>query len=135
MVTKAGCGQKASKAAEKPSESKTAAVSRKFREGHKAGEKWARGTAKHAELRRLGKMEEGVSPSDWNRIWDTGDNDAYGAGERLVFAIRPKDDKDRQAAAAFWESAVGDGMELTDDFVQGFVDGALDVWHEVKDAV
>lgn len=133
MVDKTGCGRDTSKVIERLRASRQAAVSAKFQEGHQAGEEWASEIADYVELRRLGQMKEGTSPVDWDLFWDTGVNDANCASERLAFVIRPDDNEDRQAAAAFWETAVGDGVDLTDDFVRGFVDGALDVWREVRD--
>jgi hypothetical protein len=115
--------------------SKQETASDEYNHGVEAGEEWAKSTAEYAELRRLGELEERTSTVDWEQFFCTGDSDAYGAANRLVFAIQPDTEGSRMAAEEFWEFTVGEDTELTDDFVRGFADGALKVWHEVKDQV
>ena len=53
---------------------------------------------------------------------------AYSATESLFFAIDPELERDRSAASEFWEPY----GETPDKFVQGFAEGALDIWAEVE---
>jgi len=113
--------------------SKQEVVSDEYEQGREAGEKWAKQTAEYAELRRLGELEEGMSQGDWESWFETSGNSAFGAAERLVFAIQPENDHDRRATQEFWEFVGGEDTERTDDFVRGFADGALSIWRDIKD--
>jgi hypothetical protein len=97
--------------------------------GRAAGAKWAKNTAEAVDLERLATM---VEDADWNRIIEADPNDAYGPGEHFVFALRPDDHGDRQAAAHFFCGLAHD-TEVNDPyFIEGFVDGALEVWEAVQ---
>jgi hypothetical protein len=104
-------------------------------EGVAAGRAWAEREATPGELRRLQRYCDSIG-NDWWQIIGRDDTSAYSPGELIYFGFHPGDDKDRDAAEAFWESAIGEGYEgrMTDgDFLDGFVDGALAVWSEVRD--
>jgi hypothetical protein len=56
--------------------------------------------------------------------------------ERIFFAIDPEYDGDRDASRDFWECATGGRTNYPETkFVQGFVNGAIEVWNEVKDQI
>jgi hypothetical protein len=103
--------------------------------GREAGLLWASDEAEAEELERLERAwNENTNNSlgTFSTEWDG----AYGPEERFVFTIRPEDDTDRDAAAQFWTTVHGeDYADFTsrDGFVQGFFEGALEVWSEVKD--
>ncbi len=105
-----------------------------FSQGYAAGEEWAKNQAEAEELERLSDFRDQCG-TDWDSVLTTGPDDAYGSGERLYFVISPEDDGDRGASCGFWESQLGleDGSCPKDSLVRGFVEGALEVWDEVKD--
>jgi hypothetical protein len=76
-----------------------------------------------------------MSATDWELWFESGEDNAYGTNESFVFAIQPENDGDRHAAASFWEMEAGEDVELTNDYVRGFAEGALGVWREIKDKV
>ena len=53
----------------------------------------------------------------------------------LRIGIHPKHEGDRSVAEEFWERQLGDQASLAHEpiFVKGFVEGALDLWDQVKD--
>ncbi len=105
----------------------------KMREGSRRdGRMWAELDAEHIELEALG-----AAFSDPENRFEDNDHTAYSAGERFLFTICPDQDGDREAADCFWESQIPDAKHLADSaaYVNGFIDGALEVWEEVKDQV
>ena len=112
--------------------SKQEETSVQYNEGFELGQEWAKGTAGHAELLRLGEYEKSVSPGKWASLFSGDNQNDYGAGERLYSIIQPNDG-DSGAAKWFWDTAIGEDVELTEDLVRGFAEGALDVWSEVED--
>ena len=93
--------------------------------GRQQGRKWAMQNAKPSELRRL---EAARDPND---DWNIGDSDT------------PHDWGDRLAAIVFGEYSRGAFDDLIDDefsnlncdadFVNGFAEGCMEIWEEVKD--
>jgi hypothetical protein len=108
-----------------------------YHQGEKAGREWGESDAEVDELAnlqrwyaRLGRDVDAVFGDDaWGR--------AYSSAELIAFAAWPERDGDRSAAEEFWNQCLGDDANLADDpqFVKGFVEGALELWDEVKDAV
>ena len=75
---------------------------------------------------------------DGNNDWYFGvGSSAYSSAEQFYFIIEPDSDGDRDAAAAFWESIVGEGYQdkTDDEFVQGFAMGAIGIWYAVQDKI
>ena len=114
--------------------SKIACENEDKNEGREAGKVWAKDRAEAAELRRL---EEFIAKSSAN---DRDDEPfiikgscAYSGAECFVKAISPDQDMDRDAAYDFWEAEGFKDGSPADEYVQGFCDGALGVWVEVKD--
>ena len=112
--------------------------SEEYQHGYENGRAWANDTAEAAELERLESLEEGLKNQPvygWEFFFDSQahPNSAYSTAEDLYFALQPNDqeDRDRDAAKDFWESAAGDS-ELSDSYVRGFAEGALQVWRQVK---
>jgi hypothetical protein len=85
------------------------------------------------ELTRLERFQDRCG-HDWGRVFDEGSS-AYSAAERLYFVLHPENDRDRRVSTDFWEFVLGDDASMADDprFVQGFADGLLAAWDEVKD--
>jgi hypothetical protein len=102
--------------------------------GRAAGELWVRDLAEVAEIKRLKKMYEGVSPNDQWVLFDSSANDAYSAAEHLAFAVQPESDGDRKAAEDFWEMIIGDDTSIISDaaFMEGFFNGALELWEALE---
>ncbi len=57
------------------------------------------------------------------------------SAELVAWAIDPEWEESLAAAEEFWEQRLGDEVRVADDpqFVRGFVEGALELWREVKD--
>jgi hypothetical protein len=113
----------------------------RYREGSEAGKAWAMSHAEADELARLSDLYETHERdgSGWDGFFTGGG--AYSPAERLAFVILGEErEGDRSTAAEFWEryadvspSRRRQEGDLFDDFVRGFVDGALGIWDEVKD--
>jgi hypothetical protein len=107
-----------------------------YRLGRDAGEAFVMAEAEAEELEFLeGFLEDirqsGCVLSDWCNDHSS----AYTAAQSLFFAIRPVHDGNRDAAAGFWESVTNcehNGPVERPRFLEGFVDGAIEVWEEVK---
>lgn len=96
--------------------------------GRKAGREWAKTTAEAAELKRLADARDPVH--DWY-LFEA--SSAYGSSGMLYFAITgTADEPDRHAAESFWEWW-SDTNNPEAGFVQGFGEGALEVWDQVAD--
>ena len=83
-------------------------------DGQESGAEWAAQFAEFSELRALSRMGEAASDTlfEWS-VEDT-----------------PFDNHNRQE---FWEGVTGDmDFDLTEEYVEGFVAGALDLWQKVK---
>lgn len=119
-------------------ESKARMEEARLEEAYAAGQRWAEARAEAEELTRLEELEarHPRGHHEWDLIWSTDGNSAYGPGESFVFTIRPETDGERGVVAEFWleEAGIGDTSLLSiDGYVRSFVEGALDVWDEVKD--
>lgn len=110
--------------------SKMASDSDTRKAGREAGREWAANEAAAEELQRLQACFDREQHHD--RVFIVPDGNAFCGAECLVFVIRPELGNDRQDAADFWESALGDQDTPTDEFVQGFAEGALQLWAEVE---
>lgn len=108
--------------------SKLEADSSDLEAGFSAGEKWAKTAAEYTELRRLAEKQQKAG-TEWESLF------AENAGRNLLRWLHPEPDYtgDGPGRKEFWESAVGEGVEVTNDLVRGFAEGALQVWHAVKD--
>ena len=100
-------------------------------EGRKAGYAWAKNHASAVQLRRLQELFD--SSDQPETLFVTQGTSAYCGAETLAFSVEPETEGDRTAARDFWEPIL-DGRELPEDrFVQGFAEGALALWNEVRD--
>jgi hypothetical protein len=106
-----------------------------YKAGEKAGRIWAKGRAEVEELRNLERYRNRCG-HEWDSLFVEETNCAYSRAELLFFEIHPKENGDRSACHHFWQP-ITDDDETTDidqsAFLKGFAEGALDVWHEVKD--
>ncbi|MCK4414316.1 MAG: hypothetical protein KAY32_12290 [Candidatus Eisenbacteria sp.] len=106
-------------------------------EGYAAGQVWARKQAEAVELERLDSLDTRLEREllGWSGFLDCDSNSAYGPEELLYFEMHPDEDRDRTAATDFWEMTTG--MKVSDglpkEFIRGFVEGALSIWHQVED--
>lgn len=106
-----------------------------YRSGYTDGERWAKDEAEAPELERLLSCRRMGTAQDWASYFADDETSAYSPGERIYFTIAPDEDKNRDAAAEFWEHVSGSRGALMGDgsYVRGFWEGALDVWVKIKD--
>jgi hypothetical protein len=110
-------------------------------EGRERGREWAMNRAGFTELKQLSHILGqcgGRSDSLVNQL----DEPGYAQYEALFFTIRPDEQGQRWAAIDFWKAILGIDPTVMDgrlrvlyvpSFLQGFVEGALAFWDEVKD--
>lgn len=98
-----------------------------YKVGHAAGASWAKSEAEAVELERLD--EHGETFKGYIGVGSS----AYSPAEQLagIIAGDPEfENFDRHEAASFWEMV---GEEAPgESYLAGFIDGALEVWGEVK---
>lgn len=115
---------------------KEVAGSEEREEGKAAGRIWAEGIATPKQLQRLQALAEdprGIEGTIVLFYNSTRRNPAWGLYQCLQGQHR---DFDRAEVEEFWESALGieDKDRIEDeDFACGFVEGALEIWQDVKD--
>ncbi len=117
--------------------SKAATGTAERTEGFASGREWATEFAEYKELSNLSKWWETTSPADRELALTTLETDAFGAGHHLVCIILGLENSSRRDSDEFWDAAVGEDDERrhSDDFVLGFVEGALEVWDSVRDQI
>ncbi len=110
----------------------------RYREGSEAGKAWAMNEAEAEELQNLDSFREGCEREGGWEEWFTTPkwNAAFSNAEHIAFvAVGVIDGEwDRIEAQDFLFRAVGE-KEIDDRFLRGFVDGALEIWEEVKKEV
>jgi hypothetical protein len=104
--------------------------------GKATGQRWlTEMAAPQEELARLDQLWSNLEGTiDGARWFSDKPNDAYSTAERLYYFIAPHHDGDREAAQSFWESVLFPEAadDLTSEFVEGFVEGALEAWDQAK---
>jgi hypothetical protein len=106
-------------------------ASSQYRAGEKSGATWVRKKAMSPQLLRLKKCHDEAG-YDWGRLFDMS---AYTVAEEVFSRIEGMEgNPDRTEAARFWESVCGN-TSPEDDFVQGFVEGALALLDKAKGKV
>lgn len=110
--------------------------------GKAAGRRWGEEKASQAELEHVQRLFEGLSNDpalNWDWYFFERDLGRYTRAQQFAvdLAGTTADEIDVESeAAAFWEEAVGGyrGNDLLNDgrFLQGFADGALDIWEKMK---
>lgn len=103
-----------------------------YEEARGIGRAWAEEEAELIELKAMG-----AAFADPENRYEDDPNAAYSPCEGLFFVICPGLEGDREAADDFWAGQIPDGKDMAGSaaFVNGFIDGALEVWEEVKDQV
>jgi hypothetical protein len=104
-----------------------------FQAGIEAGRVWAKDEAEAGELIRLAEWRNAYPGTDWEVVFAADDRAAYCSAEHFVFGVWPENDGDRSAANDFWEPRGFEATHPSGDYVRGFAEGALAIWHEVKD--
>jgi len=94
--------------------------------GKHAGRRWAlaKNGAGVQAINRLTKAHQ-----VWDE-WFWRAETSYTPSQSVYFVINPSDDGDRREARSFWECWAND-PDPSRDFVEGFVNGALEAWDEV----
>jgi hypothetical protein len=98
--------------------------------GTAEGMAWAKARATAGQLRRLAEARDSVH--DWYFEEGLQPGSACSAFYFIVNDTNPTD-ADWSEINEFWERAVGDDVEITDEYVQGFAEGACAVWDEVSE--
>lgn len=102
-----------------------------FKRGFRFGQDWAKNQASADQLVRLEEHRNSLG-SDWE-CWFTTDGTSYlGSADWLFSLFFPERENDRDQSRDFWQCDQDNGP-LTPDYLRGFSEGALDVWHSVKD--
>jgi len=116
--------------------SKQQADARDAELGADVGREWAKGQAEADDLERLSGFRRGIRDLEWDDFFCMPDgSSAYGPEEIVFFAMVGNDDNDRNAASDFWEMVTGRDQTPRSAFVRGFVEGAVEIWDEVKDQI
>lgn len=114
--------------------SKRKAGGEQYEKGRQAGEAWAKDGAEADALARLEEFRDACEADrpafeDYFEMEPNAPLDH--AGWIAAAILAPEDDQDTHEASAYAGELFGE--HRTNDFVRGFVDGALDVWDSVKD--
>ena len=89
-----------------------------YKTGQAYGRQWAEQAAEYAELKRLAVADESRSRDNWD--WD---------GRSIVKAAT---DNEQDEVGYIWEDELPPDSE---DYFNGFVDGAVEVFEEVADKI
>jgi hypothetical protein len=101
--------------------------------GGEAGKDWAKNIAEFDELERIADI-------DTSDYFAGQPNAPYGWSDYLAFAIlgTSRDDMDASISGDFWDSALGDSRDPrleSEKFLEGFIDGAADVYRDVASKI
>lgn len=117
---------------------KQAEATEEREEGQAAGRSWAEEMASPKQLRRLQAMasEPGSIDAQLAKMSKGG---ALQVGRELYLYLHAgkRDPIDTTMIRTFWEEILGtEHLRIEDvDFASGFVEGALEVWEEVKEEI
>jgi hypothetical protein len=121
--------------------SKQRANDRRYGAGKEAGREWAANDAEALELENLAAFAERLERDPkvgWDALFVEGEVAlSHPLAEFLYIGMHPEEEDrfDPEKARLFWLHAVGDDagrLCAALRFLQGFVDGALGLWAEVK---
>jgi hypothetical protein len=110
----------------------------RYQEGHEAGRAWAEEKAEARELELLEVCRHQIG-CQWGAVFDP---DRLGgglpAGEWIYYTMHPNHKDEDDKAMDYWEevrSRWDDHRDVyyDDVFMKGFVEGAIELWKEVKD--
>jgi hypothetical protein len=102
-----------------------------YKRGDEAGRSWAKQHAEVQELENLASFHPKTQMHFWS--WGPEDrDDADSAARQVLAAMRPEGRSDRQASKAFWQEVLGK-EHPQGALLEGFVEGVLAFWNEVKD--
>lgn len=109
-----------------------------YARGLAAGQAWAKHQAAAIELQRLAQARARFSELDWMLQFVTTamSGRPLEPNALLVHWLHPEFAGDEREAKQFWTTVLGrDAKTIVQapSFVHGFADGALSVWHAVKD--
>lgn len=115
------------------------------RKGSRAGRKWAKSGAKASQLRSLERHSLSEGFRNWTyqvTTWTERTGDGIAAS--LFKVLNPRHEATQVDVEEFWLDALIGSMEEDEDagdlieeedFARGFIEGALQVWHAVKDKI
>jgi hypothetical protein len=94
--------------------------------GRRCGQKWARNAAEYGELKRVATFQH------WN---ETPEEDCAGTLVRLIMGVDDIREIDRSDKRDLWQQLHDGENEPDPAWIDGFVEGATEVWDEVADKV
>ncbi len=117
--------------------SKMASTKSEQEQGFASGREWATDFAEYKDLLNLSKWWETTSPGDRELALTTLETDPFNASHHLACITLGLENSSRHDSDEFWDAAIGEDDERrhSDDFVLGFVEGALEVWDSVRDQI
>lgn len=104
-------------------------------EGEAFGRIWARGKAEADELERLKAYRDSIRPDEWDDQFGIPANDPRFGIAPYVFFVETVTDDDstgRAEAARWWGEAMTGADYKNSRYVQGFIEGALEVWEAAE---
>jgi len=114
--------------------SKRESNSEVYQEGFESGAEWAKSFAEARELEALQECYDSLG-CDRDKWFSTveGKISAHSTAELVYFAMHNEEEAGRDDSDEFWTMAAGEHAPYgQSSFVRGFVEGALEVWGEVK---
>jgi muconolactone delta-isomerase len=95
-------------------------------EGREAGRTWAREEADFRALKRVAIYE----------VWDTvQEEDLPDMLAALILKVKDLRDLDRHDARDLWEGLLGTGQTPDPAWIDGFVEGATEIWDKVANKI
>ncbi len=101
-----------------------------YRDGYSQGQRW-QSIARPVEVRRLRKLYESLSSSDWHWLFTSPDGPP---ATNLAATADPNCDGDRAVEQQRWEEMAGSQSDdvWEPEFVMGFAEGALELEPSVE---
>lgn len=109
--------------------------------GLEAGREWARKFAEYDTLDNIYKYFDGTTDDEWDSVLSESLSDKHTAAERMAFAICPEINGNQIGSSEFWNEVFGEedgGYALhmsRPQTLRGFVEGSLEVFNTVREAL
>lgn len=105
-----------------------------YNRGKKLGIDWAKRKAQIDDLQLFEDLRPGITPSEWKSL--AGEKRGVPIAYRFIRWLAPERFGEREFQDKFWSIAGADEVQITKQpFVEGFIEGVLDVWNQVRPLV